>query len=85
MRRPPTTFTAGVNVTVQGINVSANSQRRMIIASRVARHYELVSCDLKPTPMKWKVIKDIDLKLTSLEDKNNHVGLYLPVMNKKYH
>ena len=57
----------------------------MIVASRAARHYELVVRDLKPSIMKWKVIKEIDLNLTALEDNKKQYDPNVPVMKKKDH
>ena len=48
MRCPPTTVTVGVSVLVQGINVSAASQKLLIITSRSEIHYKLVDHELKP-------------------------------------
>ena len=37
--------------------------------------------DLKPAMMKWVVLKDLDLKLTALEDKKKQDDPDVPVMN----
>ena len=79
----PTTFTSSVSVMVQGINVSANTQKCLIVASKEARHYESVICNLKLAMMKWKFLKDLDLKLTELEDKKKQGGPDVPAMNIK--
>ena len=68
MHRPPITVIMGLSIPVQGINVSARSQKLLIIAFRAARHYKSVGRDLNPETMKWRVLKDLDLQPTSLED-----------------
>ena len=83
MRRPPPRLTAGVSVLVQGINVSANYQKRLIIASIAARHYKLVGRDLNPSMMKWKVLMDFYLQLTVLGDNKNQDDPDVPVMKKR--
>ena len=79
---PPPKVTAGVKVLVQGINVYAKSQKLLIIVFRVARHYELVIRDLRPSMMKLKVLKKLDLQLTTVEDNKKQDGLDVPVKEK---
>ena len=85
MCRLPPTVTAGIIVPVQVINVSTKSQKRLVIASRAAIHYQLVVCDLKLAMMNWKALKEIYLQFTSLEDQKNKDDPDVPVMKKKYH
>ena len=66
MRRPPPTVTTSIGVPFQGVNVSAKSQKRLIVASRAARHYKSVVRDLKPAMMQCKVFKDIYVQITAL-------------------
>ena len=68
MRRPPPTVTVGVRVPFQGINVSANYEKSLIIAAGAVRHYKLVVHDMKLSMTKWMVLKELDLYLTALED-----------------
>ena len=75
--------TVGINIPVQGINVSAKSSKRLVISSRAARHYESASHYFKTGMMKWKILKYLDLKLTELEDKKNQDDADVPVINNK--
>ena len=70
MRLPPPTITKFVSVTVQVINVSTKFQKHLIIVARAERYYASVGRDLKLAMMKWKVLKNIYLQTTAIEDKN---------------
>ena len=85
MRCPPPTVTAAISVPVQGINLSAKSQKRLVVASRAARNYELVVRDLKPPIIKWKVLKELDLQTTALDDKKKQDEPNVSVMKEKDH
>ena len=85
MRHPPLTVNVGVSVPVQGINVSKKSQKLLIVASRAARQCGSVVPDLKPDMMKWKVLKELDLQPTTLEEKKNQYDTDVLVTKKKDH
>ena len=79
---PPLTVTAGISVPVQGIIVSDKSHKHFIFVSIAARRYKSVGHDLKPDIMNWKVLKELDLYCTSIEDKNKQDGSDVPVIKK---
>ena len=49
----PPMVTTGVRIPIQGINVSANLYKHLVVASRSTRHYESFGLDLKPAMMNW--------------------------------
>ena len=83
MRCPPPKFTLGVNIPIQGINVSVKSQNRLVIYSRSERHYRSVGCELNLSMMKWMVLEELDLHLTSLEYKKEQYDPDVTAMKKK--
>ena len=68
----PPTVTASVSVPIQVVTVFKNSQKILIITSRVERHYESFGWELNPSMMNWKFIKDLDLQITALKDNKKH-------------